>query len=714
MKRHLSTIGIVFLFISICEMTRAQNNFWEQTNGPYGGRIYSISIANDNTIYASTEEGGVYISKNKGVDWLPINSGLPLTTTVYALTTTSNNNIFAGTSLGIYVMNVTNEKWMLTHQSREIRALATNSQNHVFAGAYFGIVYRTTNSGTTWERITVDPSKSSDINAIVINEAGNVFCATTGSKIFRSTDYGNTWVQLWNGLTAKEINGITITKDGILYAATEYGVYKSVDNGNSWQSCSSVSGAISVYRVAADTNNIIYTSQWLGGLFRSTDSGLTWIALNSEKSKQTIYSIAVDRENHLLVGTSGEGIMRSSDAGITWYFSNQNLKSTKIFSFTEMRDGTLFAGAEGCMFRSFDNGKNWESITKVIKGTYLIRSLVTDIHENVYASIDIDGVYKSSDGGNTWSKVLDAKLVASVFTMATNSRGDIYAGTYGKEIMRSTNGGMSWAKTNAGLLIRDINSIYIDKNDYIYAGGLVVSDIYRTTNNGNSWLKLHAGTVGQIITDIAVNSKGQIFASNGIDFYRSTDDGFSWDSIRTFNAGSIKICSNDIVLAGARTGVYRSTDDGISWKNLSTETLYPPVNSLFVNSKGYVFFGTVGNGVYRSVNSLTLENSYHRINPMGSVLHQNYPNPFGASTPSVSSSTTISFSLPRPTHVTLKIFNSLGVEIQTLINNEEYDIGVHSVEFAQHASNFEFHSGVYFYKLSTPDFVETKKMVVLR
>ncbi len=84
-------------------------------------------------------------------------------------------------------------------------------------------------------------------------------------------------------------------------------------------------------------------------------------------------------------------------------------------------------------------------------------------------------------------------------------------------------------------------------------------------------------------------------------------------------------------------------------------------------------------------------------------LLQNYPNPFNPTT-------TIEFHLPKATNVTLKVYNVAGIEVKTLISNKEYGPGIHKVTFD--ASDLA--SGVYIYKLSTPEFSDFKKMVILK
>jgi hypothetical protein len=88
--------------------------------------------------------------------------------------------------------------------------------------------------------------------------------------------------------------------------------------------------------------------------------------------------------------------------------------------------------------------------------------------------------------------------------------------------------------------------------------------------------------------------------------------------------------------------------------------------------------------------------------PTSYSLVQNFPNPFNPTT-------TIQFSLPQAGDVSLKIYNLLGEEVKTLVN-EYKEIGNHSVQF--NANNLA--SGIYFYRLQAENFVETKKMILLK
>jgi len=114
-------------------------------------------------------------------------------------------------------------------------------------------------------------------------------------------------------------------------------------------------------------------------------------------------------------------------------------------------------------------------------------------------------------------------------------------------------------------------------------------------------------------------------------------------------------------------------------------------NYKLVPRKDYDFVGYLPNGI-EDENNLPIHYS----------LNQNYPNPFNPAT-------TISYSIPKAGNVSLKIFNVLGQEVRSLIN-EYQNAGIYKVSFD--ASSLT--SGVYFYSLSADNFLQVKKMMLVK
>jgi hypothetical protein len=105
---------------------------------------------------------------------------------------------------------------------------------------------------------------------------------------------------------------------------------------------------------------------------------------------------------------------------------------------------------------------------------------------------------------------------------------------------------------------------------------------------------------------------------------------------------------------------------------------------------------------YDATTDIWIDEKNNKVYPSRYTLFQNYPNPFNPSTK-------IKYSLSKPDHVQIDIYNTLGQRIETLIN-KHMPAGHHEIEF--NAQNLP--SGIYFYRIQAGEFLDVKKMVLLR
>jgi hypothetical protein len=145
-----------------------------------------------------------------------------------------------------------------------------------------------------------------------------------------------------------------------------------------------------------------------------------------------------------------------------------------------------------------------------------------------------------------------------------------------------------------------------------------------------------------------------------------------------------------------------SMNNGTTWTPVNSGLTNLAVRSLAINSDGYIFAGTEGSGVFRSVKTTTFVGEISGTAPATYSLYQNYPNPFNPST-------TIEFSIPRNAHVMLRVYDVLGEQVTTLVS-DNLSAGRHRVEW--NATGFP--SGVYFYRLQAGEVMQTRKLLLVK
>ena len=203
-----------------------------------------------------------------------------------------------------------------------------------------------------------------------------------------------------------------------------------------------------------------------------------------------------------------------------------------------------------------------------------------------------------------------------------------------------------------------------------------------------------------------INDNTLVMSDKNGKLLKSTSSGDNWrtvfsDSTLTFNS----ICFSDMntgIVACNKGLILKTTNSGENWIRIQTNC----VNDLLNCSKrGDNDFAAVGENLTILSTSAAGIIGIQTIStevPDNFVLNQNYPNPFNPATK-------IKFDVPNESHTKLIIYDMLGREVTTLIN-QQLKPGSYQADWDASA----FSSGVYFYKIISGDFVETKKMVLMK
>lgn len=152
---------------------------------------------------------------------------------------------------------------------------------------------------------------------------------------------------------------------------------------------------------------------------------------------------------------------------------------------------------------------------------------------------------------------------------------------------------------------------------------------------------------------------------------------------------------------GTSTNIYRSTNSGVAWTSQLTLPATSACYALTFLNVNLGYAGTQGGKIYKWTDVVGINNQ-NTETPNSFVLEQNYPNPFNPTTE-------IKYSVPTAGNVSIKIYNSIGVEVMTVVN-KNHTVG----NFVETADMTGFASGIYFYSLTSANFNETKKMMLVK
>jgi photosystem II stability/assembly factor-like uncharacterized protein len=357
-------------------------------------------------------------------------------------------------------------------------------------------------------------------------------------------------------------------------------------------------------------------------------------------------------------------------------------------------------GDIGTIIRTTNGGINW---TALVSGTneVLTSMAVNPANINVVYAAGFNGaLLKTTNAGNNWTvQTVGGLYNAIIFTDANTG----VAAGLGGTVYRTTNGGNNWVNVDPGIGSITIHTLCIGSG--VIYGGCASGKIIKSTNNGLNWSNYQTTSsfafygiyFSNDVTGYAVDNTGR--------FFKSSNSGVNWSQISMHSGTKFAVVYNgiDLFLCGVQGKILKTTNKGVNWITQNTGTTIDFYDMQFVNQNVGFAVGE-GGSIYRTSNGgepIGINNASTLI-PGEYSLSQNYPNPFNPSTK-------FKFSLPAGGKVEISIFDSKGSITEVLFNNElpagEYEADWNAGGYA---------SGVYYYRIRTGSFTETKKMILLK
>ena len=626
-------------------------NWTEVTGQPFSGSARIIKHYGSN-VYVIRNNGEIYVSTNSGVNW-----------SYYSVIN----------PLGGIPIQYFNDALIL--------------DNGVWWVGFTGIgLFRSSNNGLNWSQQDVGISGA----LRYLYNDGPAVVVTTSSGIFKYVEpvYAPTLIAPANNSIS---NSLTPALDWYDAAyATKYEVQIATDAAFTSIKADVIS--TNSHYTVLPSDGLTYNTEYYWRVYAGNNNGWSgpstiWKFKTMIYPLWTLYQTGVpyslfgvdfSRTNIEIGVAVGQGgtVIKTTDHGQEWTltYSNVNIWMNDV-QFDPNYDGVVWAaGMGGVIIRSTNNGDNWTVVRPFSTPDHTIRGIA--FKPGVPGGVSFVGYagtfFETENWGQTITQRFDIPFtmhsIAYPFNYGTTGNG-IICGTDGK-VWTTSNHGVNWVARNT--------------NRYDYLNDVVFLEDGQTA--------MICGNNGTIL--------------------RSTDWGKHWTAniqyLTSEHLRSIDAYGVQVTVCGDNGKIMTSNDYGnyfIDQLNGENRHLYGV--ALRSNAVGVVV-GEIGSAANGTLYFTSMNGGYVGITQTGSEIpqnysvSQNYPNPFNPTTK-------INFALPKQGLVTIKVYDLLGKEVETLVN-EVKSAGKYTVDF----NGSKLSSGVYFYRIQANDFVDVKRMMLVK
>jgi type IX secretion system substrate protein len=405
-------------------------------------------------------------------------------------------------------------------------------------------------------------------------------------------------------------------------------------------------------------------------------------------------------------------IMLGNNSFAQWVEQSTGV-SNDLNSISSSDNNTCWAsGDNGTVIRTTDGGLNWQNVGGGSLGTNTLYNIFA-IDGNIAIVSTTTGsnalVFRTTNGGVSWLQMFSQQngFINSIW-MTSSSNGFMMGDPVGGRwsLWKTTNGGANWDST--GLRLNQIGS------EYGWVNGMFALDsqiwfntfsarLYYSSNNGTNWsIQTTAESFG--FGTVWFNSPMNGMSSGG-DIAYSSNSGNTWILRNLQNNFITGIMGNGNYFWECEfnlpSRLQMTSNGGLNWF-IEYEPAAGQLSHMTASRTGNTGWACMTNGkIAKRMIPLSVTIQSSDVPNQFSLL-QNHPNPFNPTTK-------IKFALPNSSFAKLVVYDMLGKEITTLVN-EQLKPGTYEVDF----DGTNYPSGVYYYKLQTAEYTETKKMILVK
>ncbi|HWM92016.1 MAG TPA: hypothetical protein VN493_14730 [Thermoanaerobaculia bacterium] len=558
---------------------------------------------------------GLWKSVDSGRRWVSINAGIPNSYTwSLDVDPLAPDTLYAlGSSEDLQVLFKSLDgggTWMWMHQrsSADVPIFEELVADPFVKGRLYArsdtMVWRSDDGGGAWSIVGRAGESASAMRLLTDPANPGTLYLTVGTRLWRSTDSGEAWVVLHESSEELELLAVG-SEPSAVYVAAQATCSRLDEDGTATDLLLSDPGESCVDLAVSPVDpRSLYLLSDRGRIYHSTDAGMTWAAIHGGAPKPGLgfrRPLRVDFETGALYLLGEQGVFKSADGGGTWQSTNRGFTTAtlSVLLSTGGKRGAIYAAPRGePLMRTRNGGLAWVDL-----GIGPVTALAADPSspQHLFASPVPEWgrrprVYESHDQGGTWSPLGSLPFYETITRLAVNPANPkvVYAGTSFTGIYKSTNGGRTWSKASRGLPFpppcdrsfcseEPVAAIEIDPRDPRLLYAVFNYQVVRSTDGGKSWDLAMEGLDGEIYVETLIldpERPNVLYIGTREGVFKSTDRGDTWqessfglpeaEPFGDFSVLDLAIDtrgSETVLYAATRVdGVFRSTDRGATWQ----------------------------------------------------------------------------------------------------------------------------------------------------
>ncbi len=419
-----------------------------------------------------------------------------------------------------------------------------------------------------WSYLLGSPDYTYDLEIDL--EDNNIIYASYSPKIFEN--YASVWryskyqeensgwseilrVENSSGITSLRFDPSDPNKVYAGVTGKKGAIYVSDDKGKTWHNLNEDLTFTTIHAMEADPNDeeVVYAAPWGGGLFKTSDGGFSWSKISGNKKGEpfSVAAIKVNpaNSNQLYAEDRSEATLwTSDDKGNTWFVKwrpGEEYFRLNTFTFDPGNPNIYYVSAWkhgkgqpiGELFRHNED-ESWDDITNELPRAVLDIEVDPTNSDTLYAALHVHGMYKSTNGGQSWQEITSFPRVGA-FDLVFNN-GAIYAATNCGDMPEALLEGLPQVKGDCG--------------------------VYKSTNNGETWVNIVPKNLKTTAIKQIAFSKENIYIATNNDAYVSSDES-NWRSLNVpfKETATIAVTENKVYVGTHGAGVYQSNVNSINW-----------------------------------------------------------------------------------------------------------------------------------------------------